>query len=396
MDLLKKHLDNKGEKTMFLNVDISSHKPYFASQEQLVHAIRLEVGEGSGYIFLDEIQRIENAGLFLKGLYDMKLPYKFIISGSGSLELKEKIHESLPGRKRLFQMTTLSFEEFVNFKTEYRFSKPDKELIDLAAVFVVHKESLRTLLDEYLNFGGYPRVVLADTSEKKRIEIDDIYQSYLQRDIEQLLNIKKTDRFGNLVRMIAAQVGNLVNVTELSRSLGVAQETINNYLWYLEQTFIVKKVTPYFRNVRSEITNSPTYYFVDLGLKNYSINQFGTATQLIPPPGMLFENFVFNDLHERLRLQLSSATIHFWRTQEKAEVDFVINTGLNAIPVEVKYATFTAPQTTRSFRSFLDRYKPKEAYIVHLGEYFQTVYEGTTIHFLPFYNLQAIIDHIVK
>lgn len=392
MDLLKKHLDSKGEKTMFLNVDISSHKPYFASHEQLVHAIRLEVGEGSGYIFLDEIQRIENAGLFLKGLYDMKLPYKFIISGSGSLELKERIHESLPGRKRLFQMTTLSFEEFVNFKTEYRFSKPDKELIDLATVFDVHKESLRTLLDEYLNFGGYPRVVLADTSEKKRIEIDDIYQSYLQRDIEQLLNIKKTDRFGNLVRMIAAQVGNLVNVTELSRSLGVAQETINNYLWYLEQTFIVKKVTPYFRNVRSEITNSPTYYFVDLGLKNYSINQFGTATQLIPPPGMLFENFVFNDLNERLRLQLSSATIHFWRTQEKAGVNFVINTGLNAIPVEVKYTTFTAPQTTRSFRSFLDRYKPKEAYIVHLGEYFQTVYEGTTIHFLPFYNLQAIIE----
>jgi predicted AAA+ superfamily ATPase len=291
-------------------------------------------------------------------------------------------------------MTTLTFEEFVNFKTEYRFSKPDKELTDLAAIFAVHKESLRTLLDEYLNFGGYPRVVLADTSEKKRIEIDDIYQSYLQRDIEQLLNIKKTDRFGNLVRMIAAQAGNLVNITELSRSLGVAQETINNYLWYLEQTFIVKKVTPYFRNVRSEITNSPIYYFVDLGLKNYSINQFGIATQLIPPPGMLFENFVFNDLHERLRLKLSAATIHFWRTQEKAEVDFVINTGLNVIPVEVKYTIITAQQITRSFRSFLDRYKPKEAYIVHLGEYFQTTYEGTTIHFLPFYNLQAIIEHI--
>ena len=394
MDLLKKDLDSKGEKTMSLNVDISSHKPYFASHEQLVHAIQLEVGEGSGYIFLDEIQRIENAGLFLKGLYDMKLPYKFIISGSGSLELKEKIHESLPGRKRLFQMTTLSFEEFVNFKTDYRFSKPDKEIISLATVFDFHKEMLRTLLDEYLNFGGYPRVVLAETSEKKRIEIDDIYQSYLQRDIEHLLNIKKTDRFGNLVRMIAAQVGNLVNVTELSRSLGVAQETINNYLWYLEQTFIVKKVTPYFRNVRSEITNSPVYYFIDLGLKNYSINQFGTASQLIPPPGMLFENFVFNDLHERLRLKLSAATIHFWRTQDKAEVDFVINTGLIAIPVEVKYTIFSAPHTTRSFRSFLDRYKPKEAYIVHLGEYFQATYEGTTIHFLPYYNLQAIIERV--
>lgn len=394
MDLLKKDLDNKGEKTMSLNVDISSHKPYFVSHEQLVSAIKLEVGEGSAYIFLDEIQRIENAGLFLKGLYDMKLPYKFIVSGSGSLELKEKIHESLPGRKRLFQITTLNFDEFVNFKTEYRFSEQDKELISIAAVFDIHKESLRSLLDEYLDFGGYPRVALADTSEKKRIEIDDIYQSYLQRDIEQLLNIKKTDRFGNLVRMMAAQVGNLVNVAELSRTLGVAQETINNYLWYLEQTFILKKVTPYFRNVRSEISSAPIYYFVDLGLKNYSINQFGTATHLIPPPGMLFENFVFNDLQERLRLKLSSATIHFWRTKDKAEVDFVINTGITAIPVEVKYTNFTTPQTTRSFRSFLDRYKPSEAYIVHLGDYFKTTYESTTIHFLPFYNLQAIIERL--
>ena len=391
MEFLKKDLEEKGEKTMSLNMDISSHKPYFETHEQLVQAIRLEVGEGRGYIFLDEIQRKEDAGLFLKGLYDMKLPYKFIVSGSGSLELKEKIHESLPGRKRLFQLTTLSFEEFVNFKTEYRFAEPGKEL-SLASFFDVHREMLRSLLDEYMNFGGYPRVVLANTAEKKRVEIDDIYQSYLQRDIEQLLNIQKTDRFANLVRVMAAQVGNLVNVTELSSSIGITQETISHYLWYLEKTFILQKVTPFFRNIRSEITKSPIFYFVDLGLKNYSINQFGTATQLTPPPGMLFENFVYNGLREHLRF--SAATIHFWRTQEKAEVDFVIDTGLKSIPVEVKYTTLKEPEMTRSFRSFLDKYKPQEAYIIHLGEYLQKNYEGTTIHYLPFYALQRIVEKL--
>ena len=109
---------------------------------------------------------------------------------------------------------------------------------------------------------------------------------------------------------------------------------------------------------------------------------------------MLFENFIFNALRERLKLKLSAATLHFWRTQDKTEVDFVINTGLTIIPVEVKYATFNAPQITRSFRSFLDKYKPKEAYIVHLGDYLQTSHEGTSIHFLPFYNLQAIIERV--
>ncbi len=392
MDLLKKDLEARGEKTMSLNMDVTTHKPYFASHEQLVQAIRLEIGEGKGYVFLDEIQRKVDAGLFLKGLYDMKLPYKFIVSGSGSLELKENIHESLPGRKRMFELTTLSFEEFVDYKTKYQYSGPGKGLADLAQFFNVHKETFKTLLDEYLNYGGYPRVVLAQTDEKKREEMGDIYKSYLERDIEQLLNIQKSDRFTNLVRMVAAQAGNTVNVTELSGSLGVVQETVSHYLWYLEKTFILHKVTPFFKNVRSEITKSPVYYFVDLGLKNYSINQFGTATLLIPPPGLLFENFVYNILHEHFGL--SPATIHFWRTQDKAEVDFVIDTGLQAIPVEVKYTSIKSAEVTRSFQSFLAKYKPKDAYIIHLGEYQQRVIEETTVHFLPFYNLEAIFKQL--
>lgn len=392
MDLLRKDLQETGEKTLSLNVDITKHKPFFTSHERLVQAIKLEIGDGGGYVFLDEIQRVENAGLFLKGLYDMKLPYKFIVSGSGSLELKENIHESLPGRKRMFWLSTLSFEEFVDFKTNYQYSEPGKGLLDLFSFFDVHKETLQTLLWEYLNFGGYPRVVLADTAEEKRIEIDDIYKSYLERDIGQLLHIQKSDRFDSLVRMIAAQAGNMVNVTELSGSLSVAQVTVNHYLWYLEKTFIVHKVTPFFRNVRSEITKSPIYYFVDIGLKNFSINQFGIATLLTPPPGLLFENFVYNALHEYLGL--SAATIHFWRTHEKAEVDFVIDTGLAVIPVEVKYTALKSPEITRSFQSFLLKYKPKNAYILHLGESLQRVFSETTVHFLPFYNVQTIFEHL--
>lgn len=394
MKLLKQELDERGEKTMLLNLDVTAHKPYFDNHETLIKAIRLEVGEGRAYVFLDEIQRKENAGLFLKGLYDMGLPYKFIITGSGSLELKENIHESLPGRKRLFSLSTLSLEEFVDFKTDYKYSTPGEGILNLDKYFEVHKETLRMYLDEYLNFGGYPRVVLAETADKKRDEIDDIYKSYLERDIEILLNIQKSDQFTNLVRVLAAQAGNLVNVTELSNSLGIAQETVSRFLWYLEKTFIVYKLTPFFRNIRSEITKSPIYYFVDLGLKNYSINQFGTATLLTPPPGLLFENFIFNSLYEYL--QNTSATIHFWRTQEKAEVDFVINTGLRVIPVEVKYTALRSPATTRSFQSFITKYKPKKAFVIHLGDYLSRVFEetNTTVHFLPFYRLQEVVGHL--
>ncbi len=94
----------------------------WSRRRRWIRKLELDLGKRGGFVFIDEIQRKEDAGRFLKGLHDLKMPYKFIVSGSGSLELKEKIHESLVGRKRLFELATLTFEEFVNFKTSYKYS----------------------------------------------------------------------------------------------------------------------------------------------------------------------------------------------------------------------------------------------------------------------------------
>ena len=380
MELLEENLKKQGKKTVFLRLDLDRDRPFFASQERLLQRITLEVGGNKGYVFIDEVQRKENAGLFLKGLYDMKLPYKFIVSGSGSIELKEKIHESLPGRKRLFELSTLSFEEFVHFKTDYKYA------LSLSKSFEVYREKILEYLEEYLNFGGYPRVVLGKTIEEKRAVIDDIYQSFLEKDISILLNVQKTESLTNLVRALASQIGNLVNVAELSNTLGLSVQTVKQYLWYLEKTYIIKKVTPYFKNVRKEITKAPTYYFIDLGLRNYAVNQFGRA--VISPDGFLFENFVYNSL--KAHLKLTSTTIHFWRTQDKAEVDFVLDSTLKATPIEVKYTHLKSPEISRSFRSFLTKYRPDKAYIVHLGSNFEADIEGTKVYFIPYAEIDFI------
>ena len=170
--LLKEHLESQGKKTVFLSLDIESDRQFFTSQDQLLRKIALEIGESEGYVFIDEIQRKEDAGLFLKGLYDMNLPYKLIVSGSGSVELKEKIHESLAGRKRMFELSTVSFIEFVNYKTHYKYETSLQEFFDL------DPNQTQRLLEEYLNFGGYPRVVLEETTEEKRRIIAELYQSY--------------------------------------------------------------------------------------------------------------------------------------------------------------------------------------------------------------------------
>lgn len=385
MKQLEEDLKKKGLKTLFLDLDREQDRPFFNSQNRLIQRITYEMGTDAGYVFIDEIQRKESAGVFLKGIYDMDLPYKFIVSGSGSLELKEKIHESLAGRKRIFELSTLSFDEFLDFKTEYKYT-------NTAPFFDLYKEKALQYFEEYLNFGGYPRVVLESETSKKQAVIEEIYRSYLERDISVLLHIKKTEEFTQLVRILALQAGNLVNITELSNTLSIAVPTVKEYLWYLEKTFILARVTPFFKNIRKEITRASIYYFVDLGLKNYSVNQFGAATLVMPPQGFLFQNYVFNCLREMLKVKSSSATIHFWRTQDKAEVDFVIHTGLEAIPVEVKYASVKTPQTSRSFKSFISKYKPKKAFIVHLGDSLKEVeFEKTKIYFIPYYNISAIL-----
>ena len=127
--------------------------------------------------------------------------------------------------------------------------------------------------------------------------------------------------------------------------------------------------------MRKEITKAPTYYFTDLGLRNYAANTFGNATTF--SDGFLFENFVYKVLKKNEKL--TSTTIHFWRTRDGSEVDFVVNIGQESVPVEVKYSRLKSLEITRSFRSFLSKYNPRVGYIVHLGDSFEATIEKTTV-----------------
>jgi len=384
MFFLKNYLEKKGKKTLFLNLDIESDRQFFASQTTLIDKIQLELGYQGGFVFLDEIQRKENAGLFLKGIYDMGLPYKLIVSGSGSIELKEKIHESLIGRKRIFELKTLSFEEFINHKTNYQYENKFEEFL------TIDKIQAQRLLEQYLKFGGYPKVVLAETLLEKERTIDEIYRSYLERDIA-LLGVVKTEAFSNLIKIIASQSGSLTNFSELSSTLGISVQTVKNYLWYAEKTFIIKKVAPYFKNIRKEITKSPTYYFTDLCLRNFALNLFGQEITNRQDAGLLFQNFVFLNLWENLKL--GNAQIRFWRTKEGAEVDFVVDFVKEQIPIEVKFGKLKKTKISRSFRSFLNKYQPQKALIINLELKAEERVGRTKIFFIPYYLIKSYLKN---
>lgn len=371
---LQEELRRKGEKTLFFNLDIERDKEFFTSQDRLIKKIELEFGKNKGFVFIDEIQRKENAGLFLKGIYDMNLPYKFIVSGSGSIELKEKIHESLMGRKRIFELLPLSFEEFVNFRTNYRYE--DR----LCEFFSIETSKTIELLEEYMNFGGYPAVVLEDKYEGKFAIINEIYRSYVERDITYLLKVKRTELFENLMKLIAFQIGKLINIAELSSTLGGSTNTLKNYLWYMEKTYIIHRVSPYFKNIQKEIRKTPVYYFYDLGLRNLACGEFGMTSD----KSFLFQNFIFNILKER-KPEISK--IYFWRSKDKAEVDFIVEAGRKVVPVEVKYMNLKKAIIPRSLRSFIGKYNPEKAIIVNLNLDENVIINHTEVHIIPFYKL---------
>jgi hypothetical protein len=292
--------------------------------------------------------------------------------------LKQKIDESLVGRNRLFELSTITFEEFLNHRTDYRYED------NLADYLEIEPDRARQLLSEYMTFGGYPRVITAPEELEKRRIIDEIYRSVLEKDIAYLLKLDKPDAFSALIKLLASQIGQLMNYSELASTLNVSFPTVKKYLWYAQKIFLVELIAPYVRNVRKEISKSPVPYFWDLGLRNYSLGLFRHHESPFEG-GFVFENLVFLLLRQKLRFK--AAKLNYWRTKDKAEVDFVIEAGQGLIPVEVTYKQLKQEKVPPSLRSFIEKYNPENAYVINLNLNKTLNVRKTTLFFLPFHAL---------
>jgi uncharacterized protein len=380
IQMLLRGVEEKGHRTIFFNLDVEEDMHWFGSQRLFLDRLEFLVGKSEKivYVAIDEIQRKQDAGRFMKGLYDMGLPYKFILSGSGSLELKEQIAESMMGRKREFFIAPVSFAEFVDFRTDYAYSGR------LSQYGQMEPGRLAGHLTEYLNYGGYPRVILAQGQEEKRQVMREIYTSYVDRDISGLLRLVRPDAFRQMLAMLASQSGQLLNLTTLSSQLGISTPTLKNYLYYAEKTYSIALAQPFFRNAQKEIIKAATPYFIDLGLRNLVLNRWGSLSDA-HDFGFVFQNLVFHILCQRY----PNTPLRFWRTTDKAEVDFVVEDDAHGglFPVEVKYRCLSRPEITRSLRGFIEKYNPKEVWIVNMTLDQVQQIGNTTVRFVPLYAL---------
>ncbi len=378
-------LKSAGKQTVFFNLDIEEDMHWFSSQRAFLDRLNFLVGTPAStvYVAIDEIQRKADAGRFMKGLYDMGLPYKFILSGSGSLELKEQITESMMGRKREFFIPPVSFAEFVDYRTDYAYS-------DRLDVFA-QSEGARCLglLIEYLNYGGYPKVILSQGRTEKLAVLREIYTSYVDRDISAFLRLARPDAYRQMLALLASQSGQLLNVSTLAAQTGVGVETLKRYTYYAEKTFCVSLVRPYFRNVQKEITKSPVPYFFDLGLRNLVLGRLGLLENT-SDLGFAFQNFVYQVLIDVFGVP----SVKYWRTTDQAEVDFVVEDSSHGglLPVEVKYMQMKKPVVMRSLQSFIAKYKPKEAWVINLSLANTVMIGDTQVRFVPLAGLFANVQ----
>ena len=166
--------------------------------------------------------------------------------------------------------------------------------------------------------------------------------------------------------------------------MNVSFPTVKKYLWYAQKICIVELIAPYVRNVRKEISKSPVPYFWDLGLRNYSLGLFRHHESPFEG-GFVFENLIFLLLRQKLRF--NAAKLNYWRTKDKAEVDFVIEAGRKLIPIEVKYKQVKRGKVPASLRSFIEKYNPENAYVINLTLNKTLKVHNTTLYFLPFNEL---------
>jgi uncharacterized protein len=224
---------------------------------------------------------------------------------------------------------------------------------------------LRDRLEEerfarHLIFGGYPAVWLSQTPE---VLLTDLVEAVVLRDASDLFRIARPDAFRQLLRLLAGQVGSLVNLSEWASILGISRDTVASYLDILESSHLITVLSPFAGGKRAELTARPKVYLLDTGLRNRLLHDFRPLEERTDA-GPLLESWVATELWKALP---EGATLHFWRSASGAEVDFVIAQGERVLPVEVKADRRGRPSLSRSLRSFLDAYKPATALVVNSG-----------------------------
>ncbi len=297
-------------------------KPYYSLEDPDVRSIAEidprgflhQVKDGG---ILDEIQRLPSLLSYIQGMVDESREHgRYILTGSHQPRLHEAISQSLAGRTSILTLWPFSINELQNYG-------PVQSPFDL----VVH--------------GCYPR--LYEEKLNARRFYNNYLQTYVERDVRALIQLRNLSQFQKFLTLLAGRVGQIVNLASLSNDVGVSKTTIGNWLSVLKASFVVYELPPYFENIGKRVIKSPKIYFTDVGLSAFLLG-IHTEDQAYRDPlrGNLYENLIVSEIIKGAFNRGIRPEIYFYRDSHGNEVDLLIKEKGNLVPVEIKSSsTFT-------------------------------------------------------
>ncbi|MEL6804057.1 MAG: ATP-binding protein [Bacteroidota bacterium] len=279
-------------------------------------------------LLIDEAQKIDDIGSILKLMVDHIEGLRVLVTGSSAFDISNRTGEPLTGRKKTFNLYSLSEAELS--------SREDA---------LQRVDNLR----RRLVFGNYPELLQMEGDEEKAEYLQEVVNSYLLKDILTFDDIRNSDKILDLLRLIAFQVGSEVSTTELGKKLQMSKNTVEKYLDLLSKIFVIYKVRGFSRNLRKEVTKSARWYFYDNGIRNVLAGNLNSI-DLRADVGLLWENYI---LAERLKHQSYTRMLvynYFWRTYDQQEIDWVEDRGGQLHGYELKWNPNKNPNAPIAWR----------------------------------------------
>jgi len=282
----------------------------------------------SDRVILDEIQHTPDLFSYIQAIVDIKdISGQFILTGSQNFLLLQKVSQSLAGRCAVLHLLPFSLSEirqrrpFPVDSIGRRLPKKNRYL----------DEALATIL---LN-GFYPRI--HDKGLNPGDWLGNYYQTYIERDVRDILNIGDLETFSRFVRLCAGRNGQLLNLSSLANDCGVTHTTSKRWVSILETSFIVFLLRPHFKNFSKRLIKSPKLYFLDTGLLSYLLKiRSAEDLRIHAQYGSIFESFVVSELLKNYLNRGVENPIYFWRDSTGNEIDILIDQGDELIPLEIK------------------------------------------------------------